>query len=138
MTTAYRYAKPGDYLCDVHGLIRPHHDVVPACPTCMRWAFRATGTAEDLRWTYEQPARCPDGHPLLPGKMLVAWYPCLCAGTGGHNTWTCRAELDGRECGGMLTWPPCSGEGERFQPGWRQGGTRTTDHDGNVDSTKPG
>lgn len=134
VTTAYRYAKPGDYLCSEHGLITPHRGVVPACPECMRWAFRATGTAEDLRWTYDQPTHCPAGHPLVPGKMLLAWYPCLCAGTGGHNTWTCEAAVDGRRCGGLLTWPPCTAaDGEHFTPGWRHRGGEP-DHNGNVDS----
>lgn len=123
VTTAYRYAKPGDYLCPDHGLIEPHRGIVPACPICLIWAFRAVGDADNLRWTYDQPTHCAAGHKLQPGKMLLGWSPCLCAAGGGHNSWTCRADIDGRECGDRQVWPPCTAvEGERFRPGWRHRG----------------
>jgi hypothetical protein len=35
------------------------------------------------------PARCPNGHALGPGQILVGHAACTRHG-GGHTTWTCR------------------------------------------------
>jgi hypothetical protein len=54
------------------------------------------------------PERCPAGHPLLPHGTLVGWSPCDCTlGVHGHRTYTCRYLVDGRECGLVLSFPPC-------------------------------
>jgi hypothetical protein len=54
------------------------------------------------------PERCPAGHELAPGRTLVGWSPCDCtAGVSGHRTYTCQALVDGRECGLVLSYPPC-------------------------------
>jgi hypothetical protein len=39
------------------------------------------------------PDRCPVGHRLGPGQVLIGWMPCDCARERepwGHRTWTCR------------------------------------------------
>jgi hypothetical protein len=36
------------------------------------------------------PTRCPNGHTLRPGEVLVGHQACLGHG-GGHTTWTCGA-----------------------------------------------
>lgn len=41
------------------------------------------------------PARCPNGHGLGPGSVLVGHQACLghvsmTVTAGGHTTWTCR------------------------------------------------
>jgi hypothetical protein len=41
------------------------------------------------KWITHPPARCPNGHPLGPGDVLVGHQTCLGHG-GGHTTWTCR------------------------------------------------
>lgn len=56
------------------------------------------------------PARCPNGHPLRPGRVLVGWSPCRC---GGHRTWECvERRADGTECRGTVL-APVPGEGCR-------------------------
>lgn len=55
------------------------------------------------------PERCPEGHPLVPGRMLVGWKPCGCTPNGGHRTIECRHDVGGRECGAQLERPPCTG-----------------------------
>jgi hypothetical protein len=35
------------------------------------------------------PLRCPRGHPLRPGRMLVGSIACSC---GRHLTWRCECE----------------------------------------------
>jgi len=47
------------------------------------------------------PKHCPNGHPLVPGTVVVGWHPCLCVeGHSGHRTYWCRA------CGTTLYEPP--------------------------------
>jgi hypothetical protein len=41
------------------------------------------------KWITRPPTRCPDGHSLGPGAVLVGHQACLGHG-GGHTTWTCR------------------------------------------------
>ena len=41
------------------------------------------------KWITHLPARCPNGHQLGPGQVLVGHQACLGHG-GGHTTWTCR------------------------------------------------
>ena len=41
------------------------------------------------KWITHPPSRCPNGHPLGPGQVLVGHQACLGHG-GGHTTWTCR------------------------------------------------
>lgn len=40
----------------------------------------------------DAPTHCPFGHKLAPGRVLVGWSPCDCAGAafGGHRTFRCR------------------------------------------------
>ena len=42
------------------------------------------------KWITHPPTRCPNGHTLGPGEVLVGHQACLGHG-GGHTTWTCRA-----------------------------------------------
>ena len=39
------------------------------------------------KWITHPPTRCPNGHPLGPGQVLVGHVACLGHG-GGHTTWT--------------------------------------------------
>jgi hypothetical protein len=39
-------------------------------------------------WITKPPSRCPNGHRLGPGEVLVGHQACLGHG-GGHTTWTC-------------------------------------------------
>jgi hypothetical protein len=39
-------------------------------------------------WITHPPTRCPNGHTLGPGQVLVGHQACL--GHGGHTSWTCR------------------------------------------------
>ncbi len=41
------------------------------------------------KWITHPPSRCPIGHRLGPGEVLVGHQACLGHG-GGHTTWTCR------------------------------------------------
>ena len=41
------------------------------------------------KWITHPPTRCPNGHHLGPGQVLVGHQACLGHG-GGHTTWTCR------------------------------------------------
>jgi hypothetical protein len=43
----------------------------------------------DGKWMTHPPTRCPNGHILGPGQVLVGHQDCLGHG-GGHTTWTCR------------------------------------------------
>jgi hypothetical protein len=45
------------------------------------------------------PWACAAGHRLGPGRVLVGWLGCTCAGGYGHRTWLCR------ECG-HVTYDP--------------------------------
>lgn len=40
-------------------------------------------------WITRPPARCPNGHALDAGRVLVGHEACAGHG-GGHTTWTCR------------------------------------------------
>ena len=39
-------------------------------------------------WITKPPSRCPNGHRLGPGEVLVGHQACLGHGDG-HTTWTC-------------------------------------------------
>jgi hypothetical protein len=39
-------------------------------------------------WIVLAPRRCPQGHPLDGGRVLVGYAACRGHG-GGHTTWTC-------------------------------------------------
>src|SRR6187200_2431469 len=41
------------------------------------------------KWITHPPTRCPNGHQLGPGEVLVGHQACLGHG-GAHTTWTCR------------------------------------------------
>ena len=43
----------------------------------------------DGKWMTRPPARCPHGHTLGAGQVLMGHQACLGHG-GGHTTWTCR------------------------------------------------
>jgi hypothetical protein len=47
------------------------------------------------QWMVRPPLRCPRGHPLRPGRMLVGSIACSC---GRHLTWRC-------ECGAVTYGP---------------------------------
>jgi hypothetical protein len=44
----------------------------------------------DGRWMTRGPERCPNGHSLGPGQVLVGHVACLGHGGGGHTSWHCR------------------------------------------------
>jgi hypothetical protein len=52
------------------------------------------------QWMVRPPMRCPRGHVLRPGRMLVGSIACSC---GRHLTWRC-------ECG-AVTYGPALSEG---------------------------
>jgi hypothetical protein len=52
------------------------------------------------QWMARPPLRCPHGHPLRPGRMLVGSVACSC---GRHLTGCC-------ECG-AVTYGPALAEG---------------------------
>lgn len=52
----------------------------------------------DGRWIIRPPARCPNGHRLEPGHVLVGHQVCGGDHRGGHVTWTC-------ECGATVHAP---------------------------------
>ena len=41
------------------------------------------------KWITHPPTRCPNGHSLGPGEVLLGHQVCLVHG-GGHTTWSCR------------------------------------------------
>ena len=41
-------------------------------------------------WITYPPTRCPNGHRLGPGEVLVGHVVCLGHGGGGHTSWHCR------------------------------------------------
>ena len=41
------------------------------------------------KWITHPPTRCPNGHTLGPGEVLVGHRACL-GHSGGHTTWSCR------------------------------------------------
>ena len=45
------------------------------------------------------PQRCPRGHQLAAGHVLVGHVPCSCGQRGGHMTWAC-------DCGAVVCAPP--------------------------------
>jgi hypothetical protein len=51
------------------------------------------------KWITHPPPRCPNGHPLGSGAVLVGHQACLGHG-GGHTTWTCRT------CDATVYGPP--------------------------------
>lgn len=61
-------------------------------------------------WMVRPPARCPNGHELGPGHVLVGNQPCGGCGRGGHMTWTCR------ECQ-VTTYRPAMGSACRVLHG---------------------
>jgi hypothetical protein len=52
----------------------------------------------DGRWMVRPPERCPRGHQLGAGRVLVGHQPCSCR--GGHTSWFCL------ECGAIVYAPP--------------------------------
>jgi hypothetical protein len=51
------------------------------------------------KWITHPPTRCPNGHQLGAGQVLVGQQACL-GHCGGHTTWTCRA------CDATVYGPP--------------------------------
>jgi hypothetical protein len=51
-------------------------------------------------WITHPPTRCPNGHPLGPGAVLVGHVACLGHGGGGHTRWHCRT------CDAVVYGPP--------------------------------
>jgi hypothetical protein len=116
--------KAGDLVCPEHGVITdPMEEGVLACPLCLRLVTRAAVQAGQLVHVQPAPARCPHGHPLGAGQVLLGWAGCQCTPTGGHHTWRCLH----RDCGGELRWPPhiAADSPPYFGPGhddaWRSG-----------------
>lgn len=56
----------------------------------------------DGRWRTVGPARCPQGHPFGPRRVLIGWSPCRCR---GHSTWTCQVETPDGLCGAIIRHP---------------------------------
>lgn len=50
-------------------------------------------------WEEPAPVRCPDGHLLRQGPVIVGWVPCVAPGRSGHRTHECR-------CGKVVYTPP--------------------------------
>lgn len=116
--------KAGDLVCPEHGVVTdPLREVVPACPACLRLVTRAETHGGQLVHVQPAPARCPHGHLLGPGQVLLGWTGCQCTPTGGHHVWRCGH--DG--CGGETRWPPhnVAASPPYFGPGhtdaWRAG-----------------
>ncbi|NKS29193.1 hypothetical protein GS534_00415 [Rhodococcus hoagii] len=53
-----------------------------------------------MRKIERAPKKCPNGHALEPGKVLVGWFACNCTERGGHRTYDCR------QCGAVIYHPP--------------------------------
>jgi hypothetical protein len=53
----------------------------------------------DGKWITHPPMRCPNGHQLGAGQVLVGHQVCLGHG-GGHTTWTCCT------CDAVVYGPP--------------------------------
>jgi len=51
----------------------------------------------------DAPRRCPNGHLLGPGQVLVGNVACLGHGGGGHTSWHCRT------CDATVYGPPLGG-----------------------------
>jgi hypothetical protein len=51
------------------------------------------------QWIIRPPTRCPNGHRLGAGQVLVGHEACLGHGSG-HYTWTCRT------CDATVYGPP--------------------------------
>ncbi|MFD4457720.1 hypothetical protein [Nocardia sp. NPDC058480] len=49
-------------------------------------------------WVEPEPAACPNGHRLGPGRVLVG--KIACAAVGLHRTHACRT------CDAVIMWPP--------------------------------
>lgn len=60
-----------------------------------------TATVPFMLWTEDAPTRCPNGHPLGPGRVLVGWQaPTHGTLEQGSRTHECR------ECGAVTRWTP--------------------------------
>lgn len=105
--------RPGDWVCPVHGRIRPDTGtLVPSCAQpvagqpggrCWWSATQAVRRRGAVVHRESQPGRCAgtERHDLgEPGSCASSWLGCPCTLVGGHTTWTCRA------CGDMQQWPP--------------------------------
>ena len=66
----------------------------------------------DGKWMTRLPARCPHGHTLGAGQVLMGHQACLGHG-GGHTTWTCCT------CDQTVSGPPLNPTPRR-SPGLRQ------------------
>lgn len=57
-----------------------------------------------------RPQRCPAGHVMAAGQVIVGWTPCDCAealaGENGHHYVTCAAE----GCRAQWADPPHDGQ----------------------------
>jgi len=51
-------------------------------------------------WMVRPPQRCPNGHPITPGRVLVGSIACAC-GERRHLTWLCGC--------GSVTYGPALG-----------------------------
>lgn len=93
--------RPGRHYCPEHGEVRPHHELVPACPQCGRGAHVGARTPEGVQTREVIPSTCggEPPHRLGPLTVLLGTRACGCAPDGMHRTWTCR------ECGDVREWP---------------------------------
>jgi len=69
------------------------------------------------KWITHPPTRCPNGHRLGAGQVLVGQQACL-GHCGGHTTWTCRA------CDATVYGPPMNTRTARPSKGARLCGSR--------------
>jgi len=70
------------------------------------FAFSLIGVLGELvqttagKWIISPPMRCPNGHTLSAGQVLVGHQTCLGHGGGGHMSWCCRT------CDAVVYGPP--------------------------------
>jgi hypothetical protein len=58
-------------------------------------------------WAERRPSRCPAGHRLKAGVVLIGWLGCSCQYPAlGHRTWLCCYIVTDRECGLTVYAPP--------------------------------
>lgn len=119
--------RDGDRVCQVHGRVDAGLGPVgvPVCPHCGQMVTIARRDRQAVLRGFIEPVppRCPRGHLLDGGRVILGWQSCGCSyaspGPGGHRTWQCPACItagtqDGAEDhGGMsdtMRWPPHSAE----------------------------
>src|SRR6476646_392475 len=75
-----------------HSMAADTHEYRTTRVAVGRYQTRSRGRVQTTagKWITPPPTRCPNGHNLGPGEVLVGHQACLGHG-GGHTTWTCRS-----------------------------------------------